>query len=123
MNFNNIAYRDWLGGKDNFDVHRLDLRGFWEHGDGHVFATSQSNQWTFDAPLSAEAPVVLRGYKMGQYLGKYMSSLEGEERLRLAKNWGATIFVGVACLYGDGEDCTDSTNRYPNWGAGIQYIM
>ena len=88
-----------------------------------MFATRQSNQWTFDAPLSAEAPIVLRGYKMGQYLGKYMSSLEGEERLRLAKNWGATIFVGVACLYGNGEDCTDSENRFPNWGVGIQYIM
>ena len=123
MNFNNIAYREWLGGKDNFNVYRLDLRGYWEHGDGHVLAVRQSNQWTFDAPLSAEAPVVLRGYKMGQYLGKYMSSIEGEERLRLAKSWGATLFVGEACLYGDGEECTDSKNRYPSWGAGIQYVM
>jgi hypothetical protein len=41
-----------------------------------VFAARQSNQWTFDAPLSANAPIVLWGYKMGQYLGKYISSLE-----------------------------------------------
>ena len=123
MNLNNIAYREWLGGKDNFDVYRLDLRGYWEHWGGQVFAVRQSNQWTFDAPLSAEAPIVLRGYKMGQYLGKYMSSIEGEERLRLSKSWGATLFAGVACLYGDGEDCTDSKNRYPSWGAGIQYVM
>ena len=123
MNLNNIAYRDWLGGKDNFDVYRLDLRGFWEHGQGNVFTVRQSNQWTVDAPLSANAPVVLRGYKMGQYLGKDMSSLEGEERIRLAESWGATLFYGIACLYGNGEDCSDSENRYPSWGAGIQYIL
>ncbi len=123
MNFNNVAYRDWLGGNGNYDVYRLDLRGFLEHGGGNVLAARQSNQWTFDAPLSANAPVVLRGYKMGQYLGKYMSSAEAEERLRLGKSWGATLFLGIACLYGNGEDCSDSTNRYPSWGAGIQYIL
>ncbi len=123
MNFNNIAYRDWLGGKDDFDVYRLDLRDYWGHGEGHVFAARQFNQWTADAPLSAEAPVTLRGYKMGQYLGKYMSSIEGEERLRLAKSWGATIFYGIACLYGHAEGCSDNTNRYPSWGAGLQYIV
>jgi hypothetical protein len=123
MNLNNVAYRDWLGGKDNFDVYRLDLRGFWEYGDGNVFAARQSNQWTFDAPLGANAPVVLRGYKMGQYLGKYMSSIEGEERLHLAKSWGATLFYGIACLYGNGEECSDSANRFPSWGVGIQYIV
>jgi hypothetical protein len=123
LNFNNVAYRDWLSGKDNFDVYRMDLKGYWAHGDGHVLATRQSNQWTFDAPPSAYAPVTLRGYKMGQYLGKYMSSIEGEERLHLAKSWGASIFVGAACLYGNGEDCSDSKNQYPAWGVGIQYIV
>jgi hypothetical protein len=88
-----------------------------------VLALRQSNQWTVDAPPSAFAPVVLRGYKMGQYLGKYMSSIEGEERLLFAKSWGATIFTGIACLYGDGGDCDESKNLYPNLGAGIQYLI
>ena len=51
------------------------------------------------------------------------SCYEGEERLRLAKSWGATLFAGVACLYGNGEDCTDSANRYPDFGGGFQYII
>jgi hypothetical protein len=123
MNLNNIAYRDWIAGDNNFDVYRLDIRGFWEHWGGQVLGVRQSNQWTVDAPPSAYAPVVLRGYKMGQYLGKYMSSIEGEERLRFAKSWGATIFTGIACLYGDGEDCTESRNRYPSYGAGVQYMV
>ena len=123
LNVNNIAYRDWIAGDENFDVYRFDLKGFWEHWGGQVLALRQSNQWTFDAPPSAYAPIVLRGYKMGQYLGKYMSSIEGEERLRFAKNWGATIFTGLACLYGNGQDCTDSENLYPSYGAGIQYVI
>jgi len=123
LSLNNVAYRDWLAGDNNFDVYRLDMKGYWEHWSGQVFALRQNNQWTVDAPPSAYAPVVLRGYKMGQYLGRYMSSIEGEERLRLAKNWGATIFTGIACLYGNGEDCTDSANRYPSYGAGIQYVV
>ena len=61
------------------------MKGFWEHWDGQVLALRQKNQWTVDAPPSAYAPVVLRGYKMGQYLGKNMSSVEGEERLRLRR--------------------------------------
>jgi hypothetical protein len=123
LDLNNIAYRDWLAGDNNFDVYRLDLKGYWEHAGGQVFVVRQSNHWTVDAPPSAYASVVIRGYKMGQYLGKYMSSLEGEERLRIAKNWGATIFAGEACLYGNGEDCADSRNRYPSYGAGIQFII
>ena len=35
----------------------------------------------------------------------------------------ATIFAGVACLYGDGENCSDSENVYPAGGAGVQYIL
>jgi hypothetical protein len=123
MNLNNVAYRDWIAGDNNFDVYRLDLKGFLEHWGGQVLAVRQSNQWTVDAPPSALAPVVLRGYKMGQYLGKNMSAVEAEERLRLAKSWGATIFAGVACLYGNGRDCSDSDNIYPDWGAGLQYII
>lgn len=124
FNLNNIAYRQALEGSNNFSVYRADYRQFWSHGDGNVFAVRQSNQWTADAPPGAYAPVVLRGYTMGEYLGKYMSSFEVEERLRLAERWTATLFAGVACLYGSNRGgCTDSANRFPSAGAGIQYIL
>ena len=35
-----------------------------------MLALRQSNQWTHDAPPGAYAPVLLRGYTMGEYLGK-----------------------------------------------------
>ena len=123
MNLNNIAYREWLGGSQDFDVYRLDLKGYREHGKGNVFAVRQNNQWTAGAPPSAYPPVSLRGYKSGQYLGKYMSSFEVEERFRIAQRWTATVYAGVACLYGSGKKCTESANLYPALGAGIQYVL
>jgi hypothetical protein len=123
MNFNNIAYREWIYGEQNFDVYRLDLKGYWEHGHGNVLAVRQNNQWTADAPPSAYAPITLRGYKFGQYLGKYMSSIEVEERLRVAQRWTATAFAGVACLYGGDLKCDEEANLYPAVGVGIQYIL
>src|SRR5882724_5916542 len=50
------------------------------------------------------------GYKQGQYLGKNLSSVEAEERYRIAEKWTATLFVGVGCLYGDGLNCSDNAN-------------
>jgi len=123
INANNTAFRDWIAGADNFDAYRLDMRGFLTQGNRHVFAVRQYNQWTVDAPPAAFASIHLRGYKQGQYLGKNMSSLEAEERLRLAEKWSATAYVGVACLYGDGKTCADSENTFPAGGLGVQYIL
>jgi hypothetical protein len=120
LNFNNVAYRQ----SADFGVYRLDYRQFWSHGDGHVFALRQSNQWTHQAPPAAYAPVLLRGYTAGEYLGKSMSSIEVEERHRLGRRWTATAFAGVACLYGANRDgCSDSDNRFPTAGVGVQYVL
>lgn len=123
MNLNNIAYRDWIAGSNNFDVYRLDTRVFLPHGDGNVFAIRQFNQITSDAPSGAFAPVQLRGYKLGEYLGEYMSSIEVEERLQLGERWTSTFFAGVAVLYGDSLAGSDSGDLFPNVGAGLQYVM
>jgi hypothetical protein len=123
LNFNNIAYRPKAEGSDNFSVYRLDYRQFWSHGDGHVLAVRQSNQWTQDAPLGANAPVQLRGYTIGEYLGKSMSSIEVEERHRFAERWTATVFGGVACLYGGNRSGCSRSDLFPSVGAGVQYVL
>jgi len=121
-NLNNFAYREWLGGDDAFDAYRLDTRAFVQHGGRHVLAMRQSNKFTVGAPLSGQASVILRGYKQGQYLAKYMSSFEVEERLRFRTRWGANVFAGVASLYGDrNPDAADAL--YPTVGAGLQFIL
>jgi hypothetical protein len=123
FNFNNMAYRESLGGQDNYDVYRVETRYFVEHGKGNVFAIRQLNHFTDNAPTQSRAAVQLRGYKVGQYNGEYMSSIEGEERLRLGARWTATIFAGIACTYGGGQSCSEGANVYPAAGAGIQYVL
>ena len=123
LNVSSLSYREAFGGADDFDSYRADVKGYWSHGEGHVLALRQANAWTVDAPSSAYASVSLRGYKRGQYLGKYLSSLEAEERVHIAGSWGATVFAGLAFLYGNGQSFGDSADRYPNYGAGIQYLL
>lgn len=123
LNFNNLAFRESLGGENDYDVYRVEIKSFTPHGDGNVFAVRQLNHFTSDAPAAARAPVQLRGYKVGQYTGKYMSSIEGEERYRFGKRWTATVFAGVSCLYSEINNCSASKNIFPALGAGVQYIL
>lgn len=123
LNVNNVAYRDWLGGQDNFDMFRGEFRYYVEHGHGSVFAVRQLNHLTHDAPTQIRAPVQLRGYKIGQYNGLYMSSIEGEERLRIQERVTSTFFLGIASTYGRGQSASDSDNLYPAGGVGVQYIL
>ena len=128
LNVNNLAYREGLGGEADFDIYRVDYRGYWSHGDGHVLAWRNRNQFSHNAPSGSYSPIYLRGYTPGEYLGQHMSAVEVEERYKLAERWTLTAFAGVACLYGDavnGEslDCGDRDNVYPAWGAGVQYLL
>lgn len=123
LNVNNMAYRESLGGEDDFDVIRADFRYYMPHGKGNVLAVRQLNHFTADAPTQVKAPVQLRGYKMGQYNGNYMSQVEIEERYRFAEKWTASMFLGIACTYGGNRSCSDSENLYPAGGGGIQYAL
>ena len=122
LNVNNLAYREALGGSSSFDAYRVDGRAFWKHGGGHVLAVRQYNWLTSDAPSAAQATVILRGYKLGQYLSPYMSSLEVEERLSFHERWGVTLFSGAAALYGDAPVPLDRS-IYPAIGAGLQFVI
>jgi outer membrane protein assembly factor BamA len=122
-NLNSMAYRESLGGEDNFDIYRAEVRYYFHHGKGNVLAIRNSNQFTIDAPTQTKATVQLRGYKVGQYNGDNMSSLEVEERLRLAERWTATLFIGIACTYGGDQSCSDDADLYPAWGGGFQFIL
>ena len=92
-------------------------------GGGHVLAFRQYNWLTSDAPSAAQATVVLRGYKLGEYLAPYMSSFEAEERLSFSARWGATLFAGVAGLYGERGAVSANRDFYPTGGAGIHFVI
>jgi len=122
LNVNNLAYSEELGGSSSFGSYRVDLRTFWKHGGHHVLAVRQNNWLTHNAPSAAEATANLRGYKFGQYLSPYMSSIEVEERLSFSKRWGATLFLGVAALYGEAPVTLDRS-LYPTIGGGLQFVI
>jgi hypothetical protein len=122
LNVNNLAYLEALGGDASFDAYRIDLRTFWKHGRGHVLAFRQFNWLTKDAPSAAQSTVTLRGYKQGQYLSPYTSSIELEERVSFNSRWGATLFVGAAELYGDAPVPLERTT-YPMFGAGVHFVL
>ena len=98
------------------------MKTFWQHGGHHVLAVRQYNWLTSDAPSAAEGTVILRGYKQGQYLSPYMSSLEVEERVSLHPRWGITLFAGVAGLYGEAPVPLDRST-YPTVGAGVHFVL
>ena len=107
----------------SFDAYALSFRKFFPHGKGHVLAARIDGRWTDDAPPGGYSSIRLRGYTFGQYLAPHATLLEVEERHHIKGKWGATAFVGVACLYGDGKSCGDGANLYPAGGAGITYTL
>jgi hypothetical protein len=123
LNANNLAYREALGGAASFDAYRADFKLFLRLGGGHVLAVREFNWLTDNAPADAQATVVLRGYKFGQYLAPYMSSLEAEERLSFGRRWGATLFGGVAGLYGENSVTPLNRQLYPVAGAGVHFVI
>lgn len=123
FNFNNIAYRESFGGDNSFDAYALSFRKYFSHGMRHVLAARIDGRWTDDAPPGGYSSVRLRGYTFGQYLAPNATLMEVEERYHIKGRWGATAFVGVECLYGDGKSCGDSENLYPAGGAGITYTL
>ena len=52
-----------------------------------------------------------------------MSSIEVEERRRIAERWTATVFAGVACLYGGNRSGCSTSGLFPSVGAGVQYVL
>lgn len=124
LNLNNLAYREFLGSDQDFDVIRADLRHYIPHGKGHVVAIRSLNHFTFDSPTVTKAPVQLRSYKTGQYNDNYMSSLEVEERYAIGKKFTATVFLGLAYLYGGQLYNPESDSHYfPAGGGGVQYRL
>lgn len=123
LSIDNFAYREAFGGKQNFDLLNVDFRQYLPHGDGHVLAYHASGRWTWDAPVAGYSSVSLRGYTLGQYLAPHSSSFEVEERLHIKGPFSINLFGGVACLYGNDKDCTDSENFFVSGGIGAQYVI
>jgi len=123
INFNNIAFREGLGGDYTFDAYSFTAKKFFQHGKGNVLASRIDGRWTDGAPPGGYSTVTLRGYTMGQYLAPHSTLIEIEERYIIKNRWGGTVFSGVASLYGDDLEPFDKENLYPSIGVGITYMI
>lgn len=121
--FHNIAFRESFGGDENYDTYTAKYSHFLSHGDSNVVAIQLDGRWTSDAPTSAYSSVNLRGYTRGEYLAPHSVTVQVEERYSFNEKWGATGFVGAACLYGSGASCDDKDNWFPALGAGVTYML
>jgi hypothetical protein len=119
----NIAYREALGGDEDFDVYSADYRRYWTHGEGHVLAWRANSRVTQDAPVGGYSSVPLRGYIPGNYLAPHSLTVEAEERYRLTPRWGLAGFGGATCLLDGIRDCGDGSNWFPALGAGVIYTL
>lgn len=123
FSISNLAYREGLGGDEDFDVWKADCRHYLPHGEGHVLALRAQGRGTRNAPVGGYSSIQLRGYVPGNYLAPHSLTVEAEERYRLNERWGLAGFGGAACLLTDIGDCRDSSNWYPGLGAGVIYTL
>ncbi|MBV1906238.1 MAG: BamA/TamA family outer membrane protein [Pseudomonadales bacterium] len=123
FSINNLAYRDWLGGDDSFDTYTMKYRQYLAHGDDHVLAWRAEGRATHNAPRGGYSSVGLRGYVRGNNLAPHMMLFEVEERYKVNAKWGLAGFTGAVCLLDDLNDCGQSSNWYPNIGAGLIYTI
>ncbi len=123
LNVSNSAFRESLGGDVSFDAYSANFSHYWGFAERHVVASRVTGRWTNDAPRSGYSSVDLRGYTRGEYLAPNATSIEVEERYQITTRWGATAFVGAACLYGEDAACDSDENWFPAAGAGVTYLL
>ena len=119
----NTQYLEALNDDLEFGVWQAKYSRFDPINDDHLIATQLTGRYTNDAPKAAYSSVRLRGYTVGEYLAPHNMSVEIEDRIKLSSRWGATVFAGATCLFGDGEDCGDTSNWFPMVGAGVTYLL
>ena len=119
----NFAYREALGGEEDFDTYKLTFRHYLPEQDGSVLAYRIDGRWTVDASPGGYSSLDLRGYTRGQYLAPHFTVVEAEQRWHISGPYGINLFAGIACLYGDGLNCTDAENLYPAAGIGGQFMI
>jgi hypothetical protein len=118
----NVASREFLGSDEDYDVVVADVSWYRSTSSRNVLALRGRTRFSWDAPVARESSIQMRGYTAGQYLGRNSLTFEFEDRYLYRPRWGAKIFGGVACLFGDGNSC-DGEHVYPMIGVGAFYVL
>ncbi|AFU99380.2 surface antigen (D15) [Simiduia agarivorans SA1 = DSM 21679] len=116
-------YRDAWGSDVEFDVVTAKYAHFARITGRQVLAARFNTRITADAPISGYSSLDLRGYTRGEYLAPHVATFEVEDRIKLGNRWGATLFAGASCLFGEKARCDNREDWYPAVGAGITYQL
>ncbi len=120
----NLANSRWLGAEEDYDEYRLDIRWFLEHGKGHVLAMRQNNQFTVGAPTSAEATILLRGYKNRAVPSGSTCRRSRSRSVSVSREDGArrSSSASDGCT-GGSSGPIDSDGTYPTYGGGVHFVL
>lgn len=116
-------YRDAWGSDVEFDAVTAKYTHFARITGRQVLAARFNTRITADAPISGYSSLDLRGYTRGEYLAPHVATFEVEDRIALGDRWGATLFAGASCLFGEKARCDNREDWYPSLGAGITYQL
>ena len=130
LEFTHGFYGKVLGGTNDFQLTRFDLR--------HFFSVSKKNEGILalqfighfshnDVPFSELALFgsneIMRGYREGRYVERNMLASQVEYRNRIKKSrWGYVVFAGAGDVYNNVEELKLKNIR-PNFGVGLRFML
>jgi len=126
LQFETLFNTDLLASDFNYQTYVADLRAYYKIKGNHVVALNFYNQFNYgDVPFNKMAQVggstYLRGYQLGWYRDKKLSSAQIEFRSAYCMVFSANVFAGAAIVANELSDMSLSNLR-PAAGFGFRML-
>jgi outer membrane protein assembly factor BamA len=128
LEFTHGKYFEALGGTNDFNLTRLDLRHFMKLSDKNndilafqfVGRTVRGDQ-PFSEFSFLGSSEIMRGYREGRFVDRDLLATQVEYRKQFKNSrWGAVAFVGTGDVYRNLDQFQFGSLK-PNYGAGIRF--
>jgi hypothetical protein len=128
--FTHGKYLDGLGGTQDFNLTRFDVRHFVKlskrNNDVLAFQvvgrTVRGNQ-PFSEYSFFGSSETMRGYQEGRFVDRDMLASQMEYRKRFGESrWGAVVFLGAGDVYNNVDEF-QFKNLKPNYGVGLRWML
>ncbi len=122
-------YGSYLGGTQNFQLTRLDVRYFWQplKKPSSILGLHFISQFSYgDVPLLELGRLgghqIMRGHFSGRYTDRHLIATQVEWRQRLSPRWGAVAFAGMGSVAPSIDQFAFKTIR-PSVGLGVRFVI
>ncbi len=128
--FTHGKYFDALGGTQDFNLTRFDVRHFIKMSQRNndvlafqvVGRTVRGNQ-PFSEYSFFGSSEIMRGYQEGRFVDRDMLASQVEYRKRFNDlRWGAVVFLGAGDVYNNVDEF-QFKNLKPNYGVGLRWML